>query len=74
MASLFQEFSAVYEQFRKRLPKHPLNEQLRVQILRGVFPSNDWMRSQTNRMRDLMAPVWARREDGQSGCRGQDAA
>jgi hypothetical protein len=58
MASLFSEFSETYEQFRKRFPKHPLTEELRSHILRGRFPSSQWLINYTSRMRDLLDPIW----------------
>ena len=60
MASLFTEFSDTYEEFRKKLPNHPLNEELRNRILRGRFPTNQWLKDRTKRMKDLMEPMWLR--------------
>ncbi len=58
MATLFHEFSSIYNDFRKRYPQHPLNDELRSRLLRGSFPSNEWLRSRTEKMKDLMAPIW----------------
>lgn len=63
MASLFQEFSSTYNAFRKKYPRHPLNDELRSRLLRGSFPTNDWLRSRTAKMKDLMDPIW-RRDSG----------
>ncbi len=59
MASLFQEFSNTYEEFKNRFPKHPLVEELRNRISRGKFPNDEWLRSRIKAMRRLMAPVWS---------------
>ncbi len=59
MASLFQEFSHTYEEFKNRFPKHPLVEELRNRISRGRFPNDEWLRSRIKAMRRLMAPVWS---------------
>lgn len=58
MASLFQEFSSTYNAFRKKYPQHPLNDELRSRLLRGSFPSNEWLKSRTAKMKDLMDPIW----------------
>jgi hypothetical protein len=60
MSSLFTEFSNTYHEFRKQYPHHPLNDELRSRILRGRFPSNQWLRDQIRKMRDIMAPLWMR--------------
>ena len=60
MASLFTEFSDTCNEFRKEFPTHPLNEELRAKILRGRYPSNQWLRNRTRRMKDLMEPIWIR--------------
>ena len=48
-----------YERYPE-YPDHPLNEELRGRILRGRFPSNQWLRDRIKKMRDLMAPIWMR--------------
>ena len=60
MSSLIHEFSDTYERFRKEFPNHPLNDELRGRILSGRFPSNQWLRDQIKKMRELMAPLWMR--------------
>lgn len=60
MASLFQEFSSTYIAFRKKFPQHPLNDELRSRLLRGAYPSNEWLKSRTAKMKDLMDPIWLR--------------
>ncbi len=59
MASLFQEFSHTYEEFKNQFPKHPLVEELRNRISRGKFPNDEWLRSRIKAMKRLMAPVWS---------------
>lgn len=66
MTETFKEFAATYEEFKKRLPKHPLVEELRSRISRGRFPSDEWLKSRTKSMRDLMAPIWARSQSAES--------
>ncbi|MEW6141029.1 MAG: hypothetical protein AB1733_22635 [Thermodesulfobacteriota bacterium] len=58
MASLFSEFTETYERFRKQFPKHPLTEELRSRILRGRYPSSQWLIEHTKRMKELMNPLW----------------
>jgi len=67
MSSLFTEFSETYERFRRQYPDHPLIDELRHRILRGRFPSNQWLRCQIQRMRDVMGPVWTDRNRHFSG-------
>ncbi|MBI5250937.1 MAG: hypothetical protein HY912_15725 [Desulfomonile tiedjei] len=66
MSSLFKEFSDTYAEFKRQFPKHPLVEELRSRISRGKFPSDEWLRSRTKVMRDLMAPVWGRSQSTES--------
>ncbi len=58
MATVFQEFSSVYSQFIQKFPDHPLTEELQRVISRNRFPREQWLRAQTRRMNDLMAPLW----------------
>lgn len=60
MASLFVEFSATYDKFRKQFPNHPLTEELKARISKGGFPKEEWMRSKIKKMNDLMSPFWLR--------------
>jgi len=60
MRSLFSEFSETYNEFRQKFPDHPLNEEVRSRILRGRYPSSQWLRDNTRKMRQLMAPWWMR--------------
>ncbi|MFH1113537.1 MAG: hypothetical protein V1792_06415 [Pseudomonadota bacterium] len=59
MPSLFTEFSDTYERFRKQYPTHPLIDELRHRILSGRFPTNQWLRSKIEQMRNIMAPKWS---------------
>jgi hypothetical protein len=63
MASLFREFTATYEEFQKRFPKHPLLEEMRSIVSRGRFPSDKWLRAQIDAMTRLMVPIW-KTDDG----------
>jgi len=60
MASAFQEFSRTYDEFKENFPSHPLGEEVRSAIGRGKFPSDQWLKTRTRKMKDLMAPVWTR--------------
>jgi len=64
MPSAFREFSSAYEEFKARFPRHPLVEELRGRISRGRFPTDEWLRMNTKKMKDLMAPIWLRSEEG----------
>jgi hypothetical protein len=37
-----------------------LIEELRGRISRGKYPDEQWLKIHTNKMKDLMAPVWLR--------------
>ncbi len=67
MSSLFNEFSETYERFRKHCPHHPLNEEVRHRILRGRFPTSQWLRRQITQMRNIMAPMWLDAQPSRSG-------
>jgi hypothetical protein len=60
MASAYQEFSQIYEEFREKFPHHPLTEELRNRVSHGQFPADEWLKARTKKMRILMAPIWAR--------------
>jgi hypothetical protein len=60
MTTAFKEFSKTYEQFKKEFPRHPLTEELRNRLVKGKFPSDQWLVTNTERMKDLMEPVWLR--------------
>jgi hypothetical protein len=60
MSTAFQEFSSTYEQFKREFPRHPLCEELRNRLARGKFPSDQWLRTHTDKMRNLLAPIWLR--------------
>lgn len=60
MPSAFREFSETYEEFKARFPHHPLVEELRGRISSGRFPSEDWLRTNTKKMKDLLLPIWLR--------------
>jgi hypothetical protein len=64
MTSAYSEFTNTYEEFRTKFPSHPFTEELRNRISRGKFPSEDWLRARTKKMKDLMAPAWARSKQG----------
>ncbi len=64
MASAYVEFTDAYQEFRNRFPHHPLTEELGNRIFRGKFPNEDWLRARTKKMKDLMAPAWARSKQG----------
>ncbi|AFM26387.1 hypothetical protein [Desulfomonile tiedjei] len=67
MASLFREFTAAYEEFQKRFPKHPLVEEMRNSVSRGRFPSDKWLREHIDAMTRLMAPIWKQDDTRASG-------
>jgi hypothetical protein len=60
MASAFREFSSTYEEFKERFPLHPLVEELRGRISAGRFPTEDWLRTNTRKMKEIMSPIWLR--------------
>jgi hypothetical protein len=60
MTSAFREFSETYEKFRTECANHPLNDELKNRISQGRLPSDDWLRARTQRMKELMAPMWQR--------------
>ncbi len=60
MASVYQEFSKTYEEFREKFPHHPLTEELRNRVSHGQVPGDEWLKARTKKMKDLMAPIWAR--------------
>jgi len=58
MASLFNNFSHTYKRFVERFPNHPLAEELKNHIMKGKFPSDQWLRASIKKMNDLMTPPW----------------
>lgn len=64
MPSAFREFSATYEEFKSKFPRHPLVEELRGRISSGRFPSDEWLQINTEKMKDLMLPIWLRADEG----------
>jgi len=62
MTSSLSEFSKTYEEFRQKFPRHPLTEELRSRIHRGRYPSQQWLRDNTRKMKDLMSPFWLRQQ------------
>ncbi|MGC8907526.1 MAG: hypothetical protein ACP5M0_08785 [Desulfomonilaceae bacterium] len=70
MASLFADFSHTYQRFVETFPKHPLAEELKNHIMKGKFPSENWLRANIKKMNDLMTPPWMDRpsQDSQDEC------
>jgi len=66
MASLFREFSETYKEFLEKFPNHPLGEEVRSRIMSGRYPSDQWLRAYTTKMKDLMVPLWRRRDHRES--------
>jgi len=64
MPSAFREFCQTYEEFKEKFPRHPLVEELLGRISRGKFPSEEWLRANTKKMRNLMLPLWLRADQG----------
>jgi hypothetical protein len=64
MPSAFREFCQAYEEFKEKFPRHPLIEELRDSISRGKFPTEEWLRAHTKKLRDLLAPLWQRSDQG----------
>jgi hypothetical protein len=60
MASAFHEFSDTYEKFREKFPDHPILDEVRNHLLHRRYPSDDWLKARTNKMKQLMVPVWLR--------------
>jgi hypothetical protein len=60
MSTAFQEFSRTYEHFKKEFPRHPLREELRNRLASGKFPTEQWLRAHTDKMKNLLAPIWLR--------------
>ncbi|MEW6530874.1 MAG: hypothetical protein AB1473_08575 [Thermodesulfobacteriota bacterium] len=58
MASAFQEFSKLYEQFLDKFPNHPLAEEIRRAIGRNRFPDEKWLQSYARQMKELLLPLW----------------
>jgi hypothetical protein len=58
MATAFEEFSSAFDQFIGKFPDHPMTEEIRRVISKNRFPGEQWLRAQTKRMNDLMAPFW----------------
>ena len=65
MSSAFKQFTETYEEFRKQCSNHPLNDELRNKIACGRLPSDDWLKARTERMKELMAPMWERPDIGE---------
>ncbi len=66
MASLFTDFSNTYKSFLQKFPKHPLAEELKNHIVKGKFPSDQWLRANIKKMNDLMTPPWQRHASQES--------
>jgi len=66
MASAFQEFSKIYDEFKEKFPNHPLSDEVRSAIGRGKLPSDQWLKARARKMKDLMTPIWARPEGRES--------
>ncbi|HTY21880.1 MAG TPA: hypothetical protein VMC85_02040 [Desulfomonilaceae bacterium] len=60
MTYAYLEFSKTYEEFKEKFPNHPLTDELRNQVLRGRLPGDEWLKARTKKMKNLMAPIWAR--------------
>ena len=60
MTSVYQEFSKTYAEFREKFPHHPLTEELRNRVSHGQFPRDEWLKARTKKMKNMMAPIWAR--------------
>jgi hypothetical protein len=60
MTSAYQEFSKAYDEFREKFPHHPRTEELRNSVLHGQLPGDEWLKARTKKMKNLMAPIWAR--------------
>jgi hypothetical protein len=58
METPFKEFAQVYEEFKEKLPQHPMIDEVRSRIVCKKLPSEQWLRAQTSKMRNLMAPFW----------------
>ena len=58
MPSVFQEFSSTFRAFVEKFPKHPLGDEIRRVLVRNRFPREEWLKAQTERMRDLIEPLW----------------
>jgi hypothetical protein len=64
MSSAFREFCQTYEEFKEKFPRHPLVEELRNRLSHGRFPSEEWLRGSTKKMKNLMLPIWLRANQG----------
>jgi hypothetical protein len=60
MSTAFQDFSRTYEQFKKEFPRHPFCEELRNRLASGKYPTDQWLRTHTEKMKNLLAPIWLR--------------
>ncbi|MBI5571682.1 MAG: hypothetical protein HY914_17200 [Desulfomonile tiedjei] len=60
MVSAFHEFSDTYDEFSDRFPDHPLLDEVRNHLLHRRYPSDDWLKARTKKMKQLMVPVWLR--------------
>ncbi len=58
MTTQYREFIALYEEFKGTHPRHPLLEDLRAGLMKGRFPSDEWLRTRTIRMNAVMRPLW----------------
>ncbi|MEI6135297.1 MAG: hypothetical protein WCP72_10005 [Desulfomonile sp.] len=63
METPFKEFAQVFEEFKEKLPHHPMIDEVRSRIVCGKLPSDQWLRTQTLKMRNLMAPFWLKKKD-----------
>ncbi|MBM3299788.1 MAG: hypothetical protein FJY85_07520, partial [Deltaproteobacteria bacterium] len=53
------------EKFKKKYPRHPLNEEIRNCIIRGRFPSEQWLMDRTRVMQEMLDPMWVRSDKAQ---------
>jgi hypothetical protein len=63
MKTAFREFAQVYEEFQRKFPQHPMIDEVRSRIVGGKLPSDQWLQTKTEKMRNLMAPFWLKKDD-----------
>ncbi len=54
MTTLFSDFSATYRDFRKEFTGHPVEEEIRTGLGRRRFPTDEWLRKRTRKMKRMM--------------------
>ena len=67
MKTAFKEFAQVYQDFKEKCPQHPMIDEVRSRIVGGKLPSDQWLRTTTSRMRNLMAPFWLKKNEPNDG-------